>query len=656
MAAGQVLTDTTIAIGEVKISAYRVEGKVHTTPGSIAVLRGDLRGVAGGNNMASVINTVPGITMQTGTFATNRIVIRGMGSRTPYNTNRIRAYLNDIPITSSEGISTPEEINLQDIGRIEVLKGPSSAFYGSGLGGSLNMYTPENDENEGSVSLQYGSFNTARAAASGTVVSGNTTLWGSLGHLVSDGYRQNSDYRRTSFLATSKTAMADWSIATTLMLINVRGGIPSSLGRTMFENEPGKAAPNWLDVKGYQAYTRALAAVTLKSDFTTRFSGEGSLFGRFTDDFERRPFNDLDDKSASTGMRYKLSWKSSFADAALGTEWIMEQYSWKFEDDGVLLNENSEIRRHLNVFSVVDLKPVETLNISVAGAINIVGYRLNDLFPANGDQSGTRNFPAIFSPRLGVNYAPGSRFAVYASAGHGFSLPSPEETLLPEGDVNPDIKPEQGMQYEAGFRLNILQRRIEMDASFYHIDLNNLLVTKRVTEDIFTGINAGKTRHQGIELLLRVRVMENEAFPGSLSSVLSYTRSFNRFIEFTDNDISYDGNELPGIPAHTTHLQLFWNITPIISFDTHLQYNGPQYLTDSNSLDYPGYFLADARIRVTVPVKNTSLEFTFGLSNITDERYASMLVVNAVGFGNSEPRYYYPGMPRNWFASIKLAF
>ena len=69
--------------------------------------------------------------MQSGTYATSRIVIRGMGSRTPYNTNRIKFYLNDIPITSSDGVSNPEDINLQMIDRLEVVKGPASALYGS---------------------------------------------------------------------------------------------------------------------------------------------------------------------------------------------------------------------------------------------------------------------------------------------------------------------------------------------------------------------------------------------------------------------------------------------------------------------------------------------------------------------------------------------
>jgi len=65
--------------------------------------------------------------------------------------------------------------------------------------------------------------------------------------------------------------------------------------------------------------------------------------------------------------------------------------------------------------------------------------------------------------------------AFYASAGHGFSLPSPEETLLPEGAVNPDIKPEQGFQYEIGSRFNLVNRVLEVDAALYLIELKTFL-------------------------------------------------------------------------------------------------------------------------------------------------------------------------------------
>lgn len=141
--ANKQLSDSTINLDQVTIEGYRISSHLRTFPGNLSVLKGEGLTLSDGTNLATILNTIPGVSMQSGTYATNRIVIRGMGSRTPYNTNRIRSYLNDIPLTSSDGVSAPEEIDPQSLWRIEVIRGPSSALYGSGLGGSINLFTPE---------------------------------------------------------------------------------------------------------------------------------------------------------------------------------------------------------------------------------------------------------------------------------------------------------------------------------------------------------------------------------------------------------------------------------------------------------------------------------------------------------------------------------
>ncbi|HAM11402.1 MAG: hypothetical protein A2X05_12895 [Bacteroidetes bacterium GWE2_41_25] len=649
--------DSIWILSDVSVVAYRTSGKLRNIPGSISVLRTDNLNLADATNLAATLNTLPGITMQTGTFLTNRIVIRGMGSRTPYNTNRIRSYLNEIPLTSADGVSTPEEIDLNSLEKIEVIKGPSSALYGSGLGGSINMYTPERTENEANPGIQYGSFNTLKAHLSGTVNSGKARLWGNLSHLNSEGYRENNQYSRTTLLSTARWIQPTWSVNATFLFIDVNGGIPSSLGKTMFEENPESAAPAWKAIGGYKDYYKGVSAISLTNKISGRITSNLTLFGKLNDNYERRPFNNLDDQSMSVGIRGKLSYRTKKSEFTGGVEYIAEQYKWKLDRDNTLLNENSENRRHLNVFGIMYYKPVPELNISLAGALNHVSYRLTDLYPANGDQSGSREFPLIVSPRLGINYAPGDILAVYGSIGHGFSLPSPEETLLPEGDVNPDIRPEQGMQYEVGARFNVLDRKIGIDAALYWIELKDLLVTKRVAEDIFTGMNAGKSRHQGFELSFHSKVFDYGSFPGRLLADISYTGSINRFIEFTDGGNNYDGNILPGIPHHSVALQFRWAALPMLEISTHLQYTGKQYLNDSNSLDYPGYFLSNIKINSQFfQNKRFPFQFYVGINNLSDTHYASMLIVNAIGFNNVEPRYYYPGLPRNFYGGIQIQF
>ena len=646
--------DSVHLLETVEVTAFQPGGSLRTIPGSFNVLsREDLQ-ANDGTSLAYALNSVPGILMQSGTFSTSRIVIRGMGSRTPYNTNRIRTYLNDIPLTSTDGVSTPEEIDLIGLDRLEVIKGPASALYGSGLGGNINLQTPLHSGSGLVAGLQYGSFNTAKAGLAGSVTPGHSYIHGSLRDLGSSGYRENNLNRRTSMLATALVEQPHWSIRATVLLIDVYSQIPSSLGRTLFENSPRAAAPNWVAVGGYEKYKKAITGISFTNKLSDRLVNRLTLFGRWNDAYEKRPFNNLDDRSAGGGLRNRLSFRAGKTDWILGTELIFEQYDWKLDIDQVLINHNSESRIQSNFFGMIYYQPVRTVNISVAGALNRVNYRLRDRYAPNGDQSGIRKFPLIFSPRLGINWAPAEPFSVYFSTGHGFSHPSPEETLLPAGEVNPGIRPEQGFQSELGTRLNLLGGILSADLAIYRIELKDLLTTKRITEDIFTGINAGRTLHQGVEIRLESRIFNRPAFPGNLVAAVSYTRSVNRFIDFSDDGITYDGNLLPGIPDQSMVLQFTWK--PLVKMKVALDtgYTGNQFLTDHNTDIYPGYWLTNLKWSFDVDSKKAGyLTCYIGINNVSDTHYASMLVINALATGSSEPRYFYPGLPRHGYFGLQ---
>ena len=649
--------DSTITFEAVTVEAYQMPEKLRTIPGSLSLLGTRDIGNTDATNLASIMNTLPGVSMQSGTYTTNRIVIRGMGSRTPYNTNRIRCYLNEIPLTTADGISTPEEIDLLSIGRIEVIKGPSSALYGSGLGGSLNLYTPAAEKSGGHAGVQYGSFKTAKINLMGTVVRNDLNLSVGLGYLNSGGYRENSNYKRSSLLINGGYNRPTWSIGINLLLMGVHGGIPSSLGETMFSTDPQAAAPGWKAIGGFKEYTKGLAGITLTNRLSDKLTNKTTLFGRANDQYEKRPFNNLDDQTTSLGIREKLSLHLDKTDWVGGFEWIAEAYEWQLDTNDFVINRNREVRNQWNVFGMVYYRPGPKINISIAGAVNYIHYRLTDLFENNGDQSGSRKFPVIISPRIGINYAANENVAVFVSAGHGFSMPSPEETLSPEGNVNRDIKPEQGIQIELGSRLTFFEQALSIDATVYWIGLKDLLVTKRITEDIFTGMNAGRTNHLGVELLLRNQTLNYASFPGKLITTISYFWSLNRFIDFTDDEMVFDGNQLPGIPAQMITLQFNWDPIRVLNLHTDFGYTGKQFLNDGNTDQYNGFFVANLKISVDFQTgKRSRFAFSIGVNNLTDTHYASMVVVNAQGFNGSEPRYYYPGLPRHVYAGIGCFF
>ena len=53
--------------------------------------------------MVSSLNQVSGVYVLSGALNTNRITIRGVGARTPFGTDKIRLYYNEIPVTNGSG-------------------------------------------------------------------------------------------------------------------------------------------------------------------------------------------------------------------------------------------------------------------------------------------------------------------------------------------------------------------------------------------------------------------------------------------------------------------------------------------------------------------------------------------------------------------------
>jgi iron complex outermembrane receptor protein len=49
-------------------------------------------------------------------------------------------------------------------------------------------------------------------------------------------------------------------------------------------------------------------------------------------------------------------------------------------------------------------------------------------------------------------------------------------------------------------------------------------------------------------------------------------------------------------------------------------------------------------------------EINTGIQNALNQPYASSILPNAVGIGTAQPRYYYPGNPRNFYFGGRVFF
>lgn len=646
----------TINIAEVEVTATLLGGTLQSVTGSIAVLNNEELQSQDQLSITRHFNTLPGIFMHSGNFNTNRIVIRGIGSRTPYSSNRIRAYLNDIPLTNGDGVTTLEDIDVGRLGRVEVLKGPNSALYGSGLGGTIKLNTliPESTIES---SYRIGSFNTSQLKITGAQSFAHSNLLASVHRTHSDGYRENNRYNRLSAYVEANHNGERTQLSLTVFAVRVEAQIPSSIDESTFLTAPQSAASNWLMAKGYEKSERLTGGLTLLHRFNGKLSNKTTLFAGYNNAFEHRPFNDLSDDASNYGIRSQLQYHATQLSLISGIELYSEQYHWatSLERDGQITNLSkvNENRRYVNFFGLMQAELSPDFKLSTGFNLNSLNY----LYAGNNGANDHFQYPLIFSPRLGLNYAIDSRTNLYASVGHGFSAPSLEETLMPDGEKNPDLKPETGWMTETGLRSFFADKRWFIDGTLYLIFLDNLLVTKRISEENFMGINAGRTRHYGAELQVNGTLFSGVGFPGTLLLHTALTISGNKFVSFDSDGMNYAGKNLPGIPSLLMHGRLNWQPAERIDFNLIPYYFGKQWLDDGNSESYEGVFLLDVNGQYKV-ISNERLKISLqlGMNNIFNKQYASMLLVNAPLLPNQQRRPYYPGMPRNFFASVLISF
>jgi iron complex outermembrane receptor protein len=648
-------TRDSVVIEDINVTATLYEGELSKIPGSISVLSNDKLEQFNNLSVHTMLNSIPGVYMHHGTLSTNRIVIRGIGSRTPYASNRIKAYINDIPITNGDGVTVIEDIEFSNLGRVELIKGPSSALYGAGLGGTIKLTTKKNP-NTLETGFRYGSFNTRKTEASANYNSEKFNINTSYFNTKSDGFRQNNQYSRHNAIVSGNKKIKESNLSFTVLGTKLNAKIPSSLSHETFTQSPESAASNWLAVEGYEKYDKIIAGTTFKSNIGEYTTQRTTLFGGYQNTFELRPFNNLSEDIVNYGLRNFWFYHKYKFEIITGIELFSENYNWKTfqetQESENIVNKINEHRIYGNISGQIHYNFTPELHFSGAINLNKLYYNYEGLENDNGQYG----YPVIVSPRLGLSYDLTSSTTTYVSAGHGFSAPSLEETLRPDGQKNEKLKPEQGWMYEAGIRWHSYNARIFIDGTVYFIDLNDLLVTKRITEEIFTGINAGKTSHKGIELQSNVVLSDNTRFPGKINWQLTFSASDNTFVQFNDDGVTYDSNTLPGIPVVNIQNTLNWKPFQQTSATINHWLHGRQYLNDSNTLQHPAYNVLNFNIKQLFRINQIlSFEIKAGINNLLNQHYASMILVNAPSYGGSAPRYYYPAPPRNFFISLGLS-
>jgi len=654
--------DTTINLQEIVIKAFQSEKRLLETPATIGIIGSRQLEREPAFTLAPSVNKISGVWMQSGSMNTNRLTIRGIGSRSPYGSNKIRAYYGDIPLTNGVGETTLEDLDLGQISNIEIIKGPSSGFYGSGLGGVLLFHPAKSKTNRFDQHISIGSFNTIKYSGRLAVANENSGHSLVYSRTFSEGYRENNETSRHNLTWISSYFSNRTKIDILAACVKMDAFIPSSVDLKTFQETPFKAAANWASTRGYEDYNKLFGGISIQKNLNRNWKSSLSAFGQMHNNNELRPFNILQEKSNFWGYRSltekKYTTEKSMFRAMLGTEFFIEKYKWQTLQNkervaGNLLSDNQESRLYTNIFLASDITIDNKFVISASLNLNKTNYTYHDLFLSNGDQSGTHEYKPVISPRLAFNWRYTEKISFFALSSHGFSPPTLEETLMPGGSRNPSIRPETGWNFELGAKGSV-SKSLFFEVSAYYMKVKNLLVSRRTSDDEYIGINAGGTNHPGLEIKADLRIMNKTAWTSYFRMNANLTNY--RFAEFLDNRMDYSGNKLTGVPSAISNWMLETNHSKGFFLNLHYQTVGRMPMRDDNSLFTDAYQLANLMAGYEKSFKKITIRISSGVQNIFDTSYASMVLINATAVGSQSPRYYYPGLPRNFKSSFSINY
>ncbi|MEL6559665.1 MAG: TonB-dependent receptor [Bacteroidota bacterium] len=270
-----------------------------------------------------------------------------------------------------------------------------------------------------------------------------------------------------------------------------------------------------------------------------------------------------------------------------------------------------------------------------------------------GNIDESAEFTAV-SPKLSVSYQTNSDIFLFANVARGYR-PGGINTFVTNPEDAP-FDPENTINYELGFKSNLLNNRLKWNVTGFIINYSDQQVFNLLDAATFNfgTDNIGESRSGGIEVESEWVASRGLTFNMNLGYLSTEITEFiatgvdpNTFQEI---EIDESGNDLPVSPAFNGNLNVNY-ILPVsdkinIESSIDYQYQSDMYWDVSNAISQDAYGLLNLRLGVTT--KNADL-FIWA-KNVTDVAYFSY------GYGVSGFNAASFGLPRTYGITLTGKF
>lgn len=451
-------------------------------------------------DLAEVLNRAPGVSISRNGSPGQTTTVRLRGGESDHTL----VLLDGIRLNSpSTGLFDFGQIPVENIERIEVLRGPQSGLYGSeALGGVINIITRQGSGPfKTGGQLEYGSQSTNKQVLTAGGQVGRGRLSFSATRLRTDGFFVNDDYKNlgTSLrydLPTSKTG----TLSFITRLEDAKSGAPNQQILAFDPNARAKTqnwtnSLQWRNDTSRRADKISLGLFDRKYHYNNPIDAPGGSFDN----------NQFDDQDAQIEAQTSLLRGDNTV--TLGGEYRREKATLDFNSGGPFGPFTANFAPKRNNWALFAQDEFRKAKFSLVPSIR---YENNEQF--GGDVNG----------RLAGAYELG-KGRLKASVGTGFRAPTFNELYFPNFG-NPNLKPEQSVGVDFGYeRPTKSAGRVE--ATVFYNRFRNLIGSDPNT---FLPANLDRATTKGLELFLSQPVAKNWTLVanGTLQSVDSANQNY----------------------------------------------------------------------------------------------------------------------------------
>ncbi|OGU54584.1 MAG: hypothetical protein A2V66_02325 [Ignavibacteria bacterium RBG_13_36_8] len=555
------LIEETYETEQIVVTAGKYEQKMEDLPVSSLVILPNSFAKKNITSLDDVLRYVPGVNM-----TLDQISIRGSSGYSKGAGTRVLVTIDGVPLyTGDSGEIIWEQIPLTDIERIEVIKGPASSLYGStAIGGVINIvskksvsesithfktyvgYYDKPSYKEWDWSGQFRNFYGIGLTHSGSINNFGYTF--SVKRLFDDSYRKD-DYQRRhiGYMKLNYDISSKSSVNLLANFLNMNRGnfLYWKDSRNVLlqkdEDQHKSVESNrlFLSLIYKNEFSDVFSAEVKSSFYHTKFDGKGIVVTTSTADL----------------FRNELLTNFNFSEKAILISGIEISYA--------KVNSNIFSSPHFFTaagYTQVEYKGIPKLIVTLGMRYDYI--KLDTLLGGNA-----------YTPKVGLNYKLSDDMILRASFGTGFRAPTPAEVFT-TSDVgagvsvkeNPDLKAENSLSFETGFRYTPV-KFFNIDFALFHTEYDNFIEPTLLPDGDIQFVNLVEAKIQGFELITDVSLIPQELkFTAGYTYLWARDLKQNKAMKYRPRHLLYVNAEYNPFPFEFRFDFRYWSKVEEIDF------------------------------------------------------------------------------------------